>query len=120
MTRSATQDVINVQYQQLLECAVIQQVATDDQVLLAQQIQQVRVVCTTTNCIGVVATAVIVVLSTTSFSVQAYGPTGLGILTVSGVPGFAELRQRLLPLAQEFAVRCLGAACYTFPADMAA
>lgn len=35
---------------------------------------------------------------------QAYGPAGLGILTVSGVPGFAELRQRLLPLAQAFAV----------------
>lgn len=35
---------------------------------------------------------------------QAYGPTGLGILTVSGVPGFTELRQRSLPLAQAFAV----------------
>ena len=36
---------------------------------------------------------------------QAYGPDGLGILTVAGVPGFAALRQRLLPLAQAFAVR---------------
>ena len=35
---------------------------------------------------------------------QAYGPTGLGILTVSEVPGFTELRQGLLPLAQAFAV----------------
>ena len=38
---------------------------------------------------------------------QAYGPDGLGILAVSGVPGLAELRQRLLPLAQAFAVRQL-------------
>jgi len=30
---------------------------------------------------------------------QAYGASGLGILTVSGIPGFSELRQRLLPLA---------------------
>lgn len=35
---------------------------------------------------------------------QAYGPDGLGLLTVAGVPGFVELRQRLLPLAQAFAV----------------
>ena len=42
-----------------------------------------------------------------SVRAQAYGPDGLGILTVSGVPGFAELRQRLLPLAQAFAVRQL-------------
>ncbi|KAF8065610.1 Lrrc47 [Scenedesmus sp. PABB004] len=35
--------------------------------------------------------------------VEGFGPDGLGILTVSGVPGFAELRQRLLPLAAEFA-----------------
>ena len=37
---------------------------------------------------------------------QAYGPDGLGILTVSGVPGYEALRQRLLPLAEAFAVRC--------------
>jgi hypothetical protein len=36
---------------------------------------------------------------------QAYGPDGLGILTVSGVPGYEALRQRLLPLAEAFAVR---------------
>ena len=35
---------------------------------------------------------------------QAYGPDGLGALTVSGVPGYVELRKRLLPLAADFAV----------------
>lgn len=30
----------------------------------------------------------------------AFGPEGLGICNVSGVPGFAENRQALLPLAQ--------------------
>lgn len=36
---------------------------------------------------------------------QAFGPDGLGLLTVSGVPGYQELREQLLPLAAEFAVR---------------
>lgn len=36
---------------------------------------------------------------------QAYGPGGLGILTVRGVPGLQELRQQLLPLVARFAVR---------------
>eukprot|EP00854_Cymbomonas_tetramitiformis_P003145 gene3145-3987_t len=34
---------------------------------------------------------------------EAYGPAGLGLLTVSGVPGLAEKRSALLPLAQRFA-----------------
>ena len=34
---------------------------------------------------------------------EAYGPGGLGILTVDGVPGVAELRSRLLPLASRLA-----------------
>lgn len=34
---------------------------------------------------------------------QAYGPDGLGILTVSGVPGYMEKRKALLPLAQRVA-----------------
>ncbi|KAK9830192.1 hypothetical protein WJX72_010222 [[Myrmecia] bisecta] len=34
---------------------------------------------------------------------KAYGPSGLGILTVANVPGLPALRQRLLPLAQRFA-----------------
>eukprot|EP00762_Andalucia_godoyi_P008246 ANDGO_03005.mRNA.1 hypothetical protein SAMD00019534_057660 len=33
---------------------------------------------------------------------QAYGPDGLGILVVRGVPGFQEKRQALLPLARDF------------------
>ena len=37
--------------------------------------------------------------------IQAYGPDGLGILLVAGVPELPELRQQLLPLAQRFAVR---------------
>ena len=45
----------------------------------------------------------------TVLPVQAYGPDGLGLLTVAGVPGFVELRQRLLPLAQAFAVSLLSA-----------
>ena len=34
---------------------------------------------------------------------QAFGPGGLGICTVSGVPGFVEVRQALLPLAAQLA-----------------
>lgn len=34
---------------------------------------------------------------------EAFGVDGLGILTVSGVPGLAPLRERLLPLARTFA-----------------
>ncbi|MBF5044880.1 isopenicillin N synthase family oxygenase [Aggregicoccus sp. 17bor-14] len=34
---------------------------------------------------------------------QAYGAEGIGLLVVRGVPGFAELRQGLLPLGFEFA-----------------
>ncbi len=45
---------------------------------------------------------------------QAYGPDGLGILTVAGVPGFVELRQRLLPLAQAFAVSSPKTACQPY------
>jgi len=37
-------------------------------------------------------------------ALQAYGSEGLGILLVSGVPDLLELRRRLLPLAQRFAV----------------
>lgn len=33
----------------------------------------------------------------------AFGPTGLGFLTVRGVPGFSEARQELLPLAWRLA-----------------
>lgn len=32
---------------------------------------------------------------------QAYGPDGLGILTVSGVPDYERRRLRLLPQAQQ-------------------
>ena len=39
--------------------------------------------------------------------VQAYGPEGLGILTVAGVPSFLELRREVLPLTAEFVVRML-------------
>ena len=35
----------------------------------------------------------------------AYGPGGIGLLTISGVPGFVDLRQKLLPLASRLAVR---------------
>lgn len=34
---------------------------------------------------------------------QGFGPDGLGIVTVSGVPGFERMRERLLPLAAELA-----------------
>ncbi len=34
---------------------------------------------------------------------QAFGPGGLGICTVSDVPGFVEARQALLPLAAQLA-----------------
>ncbi len=39
------------------------------------------------------------------FNAQAFGPGGLGIIRVSGVPELKVLRGRLLPLAQRFAVR---------------
>ena len=34
---------------------------------------------------------------------QAYGPGGLGVIAVSGVPGLGPARARLLPLAQRLA-----------------
>lgn len=34
---------------------------------------------------------------------QGFGPDGLGIVTVSGVPGFEPARARLLPLAAALA-----------------
>ena len=34
---------------------------------------------------------------------EAYGPEGLGILAVDGVPGYAEKRAALLPLASRLA-----------------
>ena len=37
---------------------------------------------------------------------QGFGDEGLGIVTISGVPGFAELRARLLPMAAQLAVGC--------------
>ena len=36
---------------------------------------------------------------------RAYGPQGLGVLTVSGVSDVLTKRSNLLPLAQELAVR---------------
>lgn len=36
---------------------------------------------------------------------QAFGPDGLGVITVSDIPKFSEFRSRLLPLASKFAVR---------------
>ena len=36
---------------------------------------------------------------------QAFGDSGLGLVVVEGVPGYAEARRRLLPLAQQLAVR---------------
>lgn len=35
---------------------------------------------------------------------EAYGPSGLGILVVSGIPQFPEYRAQLLPLARKFAL----------------
>lgn len=43
MPVSAAQDVIVVEYHKLVECSGSDRAATEDQVLLAQQIQQVRV-----------------------------------------------------------------------------
>eukprot|EP00775_Hariotina_reticulata_P002002 gene2002-2324_t len=34
---------------------------------------------------------------------QGFGPDGLGVITVSGVPGYVERREALLPLADSFA-----------------
>jgi len=35
---------------------------------------------------------------------KAYGPNGLGILTISGVPDYAEARTKLLPLIRDFGI----------------
>lgn len=35
---------------------------------------------------------------------QGFGLEGLGIVTISGVPNYPDLRKQLLPLAQAFAV----------------
>ncbi|KAK9901379.1 hypothetical protein WJX75_009476 [Coccomyxa subellipsoidea] len=45
---------------------------------------------------------------------QAYGPDGLGILTVAGIPTLPELRKELLPLSNQF-VRLPDLACYEDP-----
>jgi len=34
---------------------------------------------------------------------EAYGPNGLGVLTISGVPEFAQLRRNLLPMGRKLA-----------------
>ena len=34
---------------------------------------------------------------------QAYGPNGLGALTIAGIPKYVELRQRLLPIGYKVA-----------------
>lgn len=34
---------------------------------------------------------------------EAFGPSGLGLLTVRNIPGYPELRKRMLPLAAAFA-----------------
>ena len=51
MSESSTQDVVVVQYHKLAECSAIEQAAADEQVLLAQQIQQVRVCLTRTDVV---------------------------------------------------------------------
>lgn len=101
MTQISQQEVVVVQYHKLVGRSAIEQAAADDHVLLAQQIEQVRVFLTLT---GEVLRLLMCFSYRGGCAMQAYGPTGLGILTVSGVPGFTELRQRLLPLAQAFAV----------------
>lgn len=40
---------------------------------------------------------------TLSWRAQAFGDDGLGILCIRGIPGYAQLREALLPLAQQFA-----------------
>ena len=40
----------------------------------------------------------------TSILVQGFGASGLGVVTVSGVPEVLKLRKRLLLLADKFAV----------------
>ena len=43
MIKTSAQDIVVLQYHKLVECSTIEQAAADDQVLLAQQIRQVRV-----------------------------------------------------------------------------
>lgn len=52
---------------------------------------------------------------------QAFGPAGLGIIRVTGVPRVELLRRRLLPLAQRFAVRatCQWSLTWTKSSDTA-
>ena len=49
-------------------------------------------------------------------AMQGFGAAGLGIVTVSGVPGLPALRQQLLTLADAFAVslsKGVGVSCTT-------
>lgn len=57
MFRSVAQDVIVVEYHKLVECSVSDQAATEDQVLLAQQIQQVRLLSRLTMLTSTTAVA---------------------------------------------------------------
>lgn len=64
MSKSSTQDVVVVQYHKLVNCSTIEQAAADDQVLLAQQIQQVRV------CLTLTRTSVVAAVALSTQSIQ--------------------------------------------------
>lgn len=92
------QEVVVVQYSALVSSAEAQEGTSAEHSVLEQQIEQV--------CLGRFCHFWSEPLFNATLT-QAYGPDGLGLLTVAGVPGFVELRQRLLPLAQAFAVSLL-------------
>ena len=90
-------DVVVLLYESLLKAARSQQDDTSELTDLEQKIEKV----------GGTNKLMVLTARPTYTVLQAYGPDGLGILTVAGVPNFVELRQRLLPLSQAFAVcRC--------------
>lgn len=112
MVQQASQsspDVVVLLYESLLKAARGQQDDTSELSDLEQKIEKV----------SEVERLVILVARPTYTVLQAYGPDGLGILTVAGVPKFVELRQRLLPLSQAFAVcsthhhTCMSSQCCT-------
>lgn len=111
---SAKAHIVTVQYSELLE--------SDDLTAHIAQVKALFTDCAFTPCLSetaychrewhVVPCCSIVRLHSGlharqcfSSRPQAFGPAGLGIIRVAGVPRVELLRRRLLPLAQRFAVR---------------
>jgi hypothetical protein len=98
----AIERVVTVRYSDLDDSARVD---------LSQQIERVRALCADTQLqrehayFEYIQPARYICFGTGSPVTQAFGPDGLGIIAVEGVPGYPALRERLLLLAERLAVR---------------